>query len=187
MDDDRHSNIWTHQATIDHMTALVDDVLFLNQAEVEKLQCNPTTLDLVAFIQELIDEWQSTVKDKQRLTFVCLGEVRPFLADAKLLRQIVNNLIGNAIKYSPNGGEVVVSLNPESNQVNFQICDEGIGIPPEDQHNLFEPFNRASNVGTIRGTGLELSIAKSVWICTRVRYVIVKCWCRHKIYSNRLW
>jgi signal transduction histidine kinase len=142
------------------MTALVDDVLFLNQAEVEKLQCNPTTLDLVAFIQELIDEWQSTVKDKQRLTFVCLGEVRPFLADAKLLRQIVNNLIGNAIKYSHNGGEVVVSINPESNQVKFQICDEGIGIPPEDQHNLFEPFNRASNVGTIRGTGLELSIVK---------------------------
>lgn len=148
------------QSCVEHMTTLVNDVLFLNQAEVEKLQCNPTPLELAAFFQELIDEWQSTIRDKQRLTFVSKGEVRQFLGDAKLLKQIVNNLIGNAIKYSPDGGEVVVRLNSENNQVKFQVCDEGIGIAPEDQHSLFEPFNRGNNVGTIGGTGLGLSIVK---------------------------
>jgi len=155
------------------MTALVDDVLFLNQAEVEKLQCNPTTLDLVAFIQELIDEWQSTVKDKQRLTFVCLGEVRPFLADAKLLRQIVNNLIGNAIKYSPNGGEVVVSLNPESNQVIFRFAMKELVFHLKTNTTCLNLLIELVTLAQLEGRDWSYLLSKSVWICTRVRLLLI--------------
>lgn len=148
------------QTSVKHMTALVDDVLFLNQAEFEKLECNPTPLNLVAFFQDLIDERQSTIGDKHYLIFTWTGDDRQFPADAKLLRQILTNLLDNAIKYSPNGGIVLLHLKLDATQVSFCCCDEGIGIPIEDQHNLFKSFSRASNVGTIGGTGLGLSIVQ---------------------------
>jgi signal transduction histidine kinase len=83
-----------------------------------------------------------------------------FLGDAKLIRQILTNLIDNAIKYSPSGGTVSLSLTLEETQVIISCLDEGIGIPVEDQQELFKSFSRASNVGTIAGIGLGLSIVK---------------------------
>ena len=148
------------QDTVKHMTDLVNDVLFLNQAEFEKLSCNPTLLNIVAFFQELIDERQATIDDKHHLIFSTIGEDRQVLGDAKLLRQIFTNLLDNAIKYSPDGGTVSLTLTLEETQVIFSCLDEGIGIPVEDQQDLFKSFSRASNVGTIGGTGLGLAIVK---------------------------
>ena len=148
------------QSAIKHMTALVDDVLFVNKAEFEKLEFNPAPLNLVAFINELIDELRSTVSDKYNLIFTSTGKFTNADLDEKLLRQIFTNLISNALKYSPDGGKVQVRLTCEDNNVIFQVQDEGIGIPIEDQQKLFESFARASNVGAIAGTGLGLSIVK---------------------------
>jgi len=80
--------------------------------------------------------------------------------DAKLLRQILTNLVSNAIKYSPDGGNVGVNLSCEDSQIILQVSDSGIGISPEDQIQLFQSFSRATNVGAISGTGLGLSIVK---------------------------
>jgi signal transduction histidine kinase len=80
--------------------------------------------------------------------------------DEKLLRHIFSNLLSNAIKYSPSGGTVRWELNLTDTEAIFQIQDQGIGIPPEDQARLFESFHRASNVGQIPGTGLGLAIVK---------------------------
>jgi signal transduction histidine kinase len=148
------------QASIQHMTALVNDVLFINKAEFEKLEFQPAPLDLVTFFHEIVDELQSTLSDKHRLTFTSLGNCRECNFDAKLLRQILSNLISNAIKYSPKGGTVSLQLTCEDKKVIFSCADEGIGIPPEDERKLFDSFSRASNVGMIGGTGLGLSIVK---------------------------
>jgi signal transduction histidine kinase len=80
--------------------------------------------------------------------------------DEKLIRQIVNNLASNAVKYSPQGGLVRFDLVCQEDQAIFRIQDEGIGIPAEDRERVFETFYRASNVSTIQGTGLGLAIAK---------------------------
>ncbi|NJP09412.1 MAG: sensor histidine kinase [Leptolyngbyaceae cyanobacterium RU_5_1] len=80
--------------------------------------------------------------------------------DEKLLRQILNNLLSNAIKYSPQGGMVHFELTCQDDQVIFHIQDSGIGIFPDDQAKLFEPFHRGKNVGTIHGTGMGLAIVK---------------------------
>jgi len=148
------------QSSVRHMTALVNDVLFLNQAEVEKLSCNSVTLNLVDFLKELIDEQQARVGNKHHLSFTHVGEESQFQGDVMRLQQILTNLIDNAIKYSPSGGTVSVHLALEENQVTLSCLDEGIGIPVEDQQELFKSFSRASNVGTIGGTGLGLSIVK---------------------------
>ena len=148
------------QSAVKHMVALVNDVLFLNKAEFEKQEFQPTLIDLIPFFYEVIDELQSTEQDKYHLSFTHQGDCRQFYLDATLLRQILTNLLSNAIKYSPDGGQVQVKLTCEENQLMFQVQDEGIGIPKEDQLKLFKSFSRASNVGTIAGTGLGLSIVK---------------------------
>ena len=72
----------------------------------------------------------------------------------------MTNLLTNAIKYSPQGNQIAVKLFAEPEQIIISINDRGIGIPQADQGRLFEPFSRASNVGTIPGIGLGLAIVK---------------------------
>ncbi|NJL94393.1 MAG: sensor histidine kinase [Anaerolineae bacterium] len=76
------------------------------------------------------------------------------------MRQIVSNLLHNALKYSAAPQPVLLALSEEDDQVVLVVSDTGIGIPPEDMKQLFEPFHRATNVGTISGTGLGLSITQ---------------------------
>jgi signal transduction histidine kinase len=80
--------------------------------------------------------------------------------DEKLLLHILTNLLTNAIKYSPQDTTVLFGCSCENQEVIFEIKDEGIGIPPEDQKRLFESFHRAKNVGAIPGTGLGLAIVQ---------------------------
>jgi signal transduction histidine kinase len=83
-----------------------------------------------------------------------------YLLDEKLVRYILTNLLGNALKYSPQGSAVQLDLTCHPDKVVFRIQDEGIGIPLKDIPRLFESFHRASNVATTQGTGLGLALVK---------------------------
>ena len=72
----------------------------------------------------------------------------------------MDNLLTNAIKYSPDKGQITFELDQDDEHVIIRVSDKGIGIPEADQSRLFEPFHRASNVGSVKGTGLGLSIVK---------------------------
>ncbi len=86
---------------------------------------------------------------------------KPVMADPRLLRQIAANLISNAIKYSPQGGDVQIILDRHTGQEFVLIVrDQGIGIPEDDQARLFTAFVRGSNTANIPGTGLGLIIVK---------------------------
>ncbi|MGJ3246546.1 MAG: PAS domain S-box protein [Elainellaceae cyanobacterium] len=162
------------QSSVKHMTRLMEDVLNINRAEAGKLTFNPQPLDWVKFCQELADEMQLSAprhviafsiehpefhqidsqseSDNTLQTLPCLDET--------LLRQILNNLLSNAIKYSPPNSVVYFEGAIVRDEVVFAIRDEGIGIPPEFQHDIFESFHRANNVGNIPGTGLGMAIVK---------------------------
>lgn len=86
-------------------------------------------------------------------------EVEAFL-DKKLLRPVLTNLISNAIKYSPYGGQIQFLCTHSAEEIVFRVQDQGIGIPLDDQSKLFKSFYRASNVERIPGSGLGLSIVK---------------------------
>ena len=148
------------QTTVQRLTNLVSEVLVVNQAEAEKLSFTPTPLDLVEFCRELVTELQLTAKEDHTITFVNQGNCSGACLDEKLLRQILTNLLSNALKYSPEGDTVNFELTCDQNLVTLRIQDKGIGIPLADQQQLFESFYRASNVGIIRGTGLGLLIVK---------------------------
>lgn len=146
---------------VGHTTKLLDEILLLNQAEAGKLQFKPALMDLASFCENLVNEIQFGASD-HNLVFECNCTANNTVAtvDEKLLRQILTNLLSNAIKYSPDGGEVNFNLTLTEDGAIFKVKDSGIGIPPEDQKQLFESFHRAKNVGTIQGTGLGLSIVK---------------------------
>ena len=143
-----------------HMSNLVNDMLVVNQAELNKTQFKPVPLDLAQFLSELIQE-QQTVCDRHDLMFSVTGNVKGFMGDRGILQQVFFNLLSNAIKYSPDGGAVKIRLIGEASQVICRIQDSGIGISLEDQRRLFQSFSRGSNVGAIAGTGLGLSIVKT--------------------------
>jgi signal transduction histidine kinase len=82
------------------------------------------------------------------------------MLDEKLLQHILLNLLTNAVKYSPQEGEVRFELWEQGESLYFRISDQGIGIPQDELERLFEPFHRAKNVGDISGTGLGMAIAK---------------------------
>ncbi|HEY9751192.1 MAG TPA: sensor histidine kinase, partial [Allocoleopsis sp.] len=124
------------------------------------LQCQLTPLDLAAFCRQLFDELRFGSDEKYQFRFSQRGELPQALWDENFLRHILSNLLSNAIKYSPAGGLVQFELIAQETTLTVQIQDQGIGIPPEDQLRLFEPFYRARNVDNIPGTGLGLAIAK---------------------------
>jgi signal transduction histidine kinase len=124
-------------------------------------------MDLVAFCRQIVESMQAFVtyqhtnaSHKHTLTFVAHGGCTNAQMDENLLDHILTNLLSNAIKYSPKGGTVQFDLVCNQSSAVFRIQDTGIGIPTEDLDKLFDSFGRASNVGTIQGTGLGLGIVK---------------------------
>src|SRR5690606_6098234 len=116
-------------------------------------------LNVGQFVQQIVNEFQAIHRDTHQVVFENhLSGIS--LADLRLLRQICANLISNAIKYSPQGGEVWICLDTYEGMHRLVVQDHGIGIPEADQQRLFVTFQRASNVGKISGTGLGLAIVK---------------------------
>ena len=148
------------QATVKHMTSLLNDVLIVGRADSGKLDCQPKWMDLEEFCRDLAVELQLGSGDDQRIEFSCTGDLKQVWADEKLLRQILGNLLSNALKYSPIHTQCYFQADRKGKNIVFRVQDEGISIPLADQKQLFDLFHRASNVGNIPGTGLGLAIVK---------------------------
>ena len=146
------------QTYVKHTTQLLDDILLINKAENGQLAFGSAPLDLVPFCQKLTEEIQLNAPNHTIIFSSTSQAGVTGNLDKKLLRQILINLLSNAIKYSPHSPIVQFILNITEANVIFTIQDQGIGIPEEDQTQLFESFHRASNVSNIPGTGLGLSI-----------------------------
>jgi signal transduction histidine kinase len=148
------------QNAVASMNQLLEDVLTLSRTEAGQFMYNPVEMELLTVCKELLEPFQFTVGQNYR--FTCLAPDGPVQAwlDEKLIRHLLNNLLSNAIKYSAPGSEVQIKVFARNDWVCLQVIDQGIGIPPDEQQRLFDPFFRASNVDTQPGTGLGLAIAK---------------------------
>jgi PAS domain S-box-containing protein len=150
------------KSAIKSMKQLMEDVLFMGKSEAGQLECNPTPLHLEDFCRELIAEFMTIHHSKSEIVFNCNRDLTDACMDEQLLHYIFTNLLVNAVKYSPEGGNIQFNLtcDPDRGVALFTIQDQGIGIPETDQNRLFESFYRASNVHSIPGTGLGLVIVK---------------------------
>jgi signal transduction histidine kinase/HAMP domain-containing protein len=148
---------------VGRMIGMLDNMLIIGKADTEKAIFFPDSLNLKQFCRGVANEAEAALK---------AGSARPTLhldidtgsesvvLDQKLLRQILGNLLSNALKYSPNGGRVDFIVREKEGEASFVVADQGIGIPADELPHLFESFHRAHNVGNIPGTGLGLAIVK---------------------------
>ncbi|MEG3878352.1 HAMP domain-containing sensor histidine kinase [Microcoleus sp. herbarium7] len=153
------------QAAAKGIDQLLEDVLLLGKFESGKIAFCLLPLDLAAFCNELVAEFQSSLKLKPQtepvtLIFVNNSPSRMACLEPRLLRRILSNLLSNAIKYSLPNSQVIFELKLTENEAIFSVQDAGIGIPATDRERLFDSFFRAKNVGQIPGTGLGLNIVK---------------------------
>ena len=156
----KQQHIQRIESATENLNYLLEDILTLGKAEAGKLECHPTPIDVVSFCEELVESLQWSVTEQYTLKFAVDGDSGLAYLDEQLLWHLLNNLLTNAIKYSPLGGIVSLTLSWKDNTICFQIQDHGIGIPQPALDKLFEPFQRANNVGDIPGTGLGLAIVK---------------------------
>lgn len=147
-------------AVIEHMLHLLDKVLLVSDADGKVIHCQPVPLDLEQFCCELLETFQLDQTYPVSIQFDCLDACLSANLDPTLLRQILINLLSNAAKYSPPDRLIRFTLQCRADQAIFQIQDQGIGIPAENQKYLFEAFYRGQNTGQIRGTGLGLAAVK---------------------------
>ncbi|MGC1393688.1 MAG: PAS domain-containing protein [Coleofasciculaceae cyanobacterium] len=156
----RQRNLKRIETTAKQMTQLLNDILTFNRAETGKLELEPNLIELNRFCNHLIEEMQINAGSQYILKFLTQGKTKKAYLDEKILYFILTNLLSNAIKYSPEGGDITLTLFYQENELIFQVQDYGIGIPIEYQQQPFEPFHRGSNIGNIAGTGLGLAIVK---------------------------
>ncbi len=159
----------------DRLVGLVNDLLDVSRLEGGQMRLKPEETSLGELTRSVLDEVGGLLREKgHRLSLDGADAIPPVLVDPQLLRQVILNLVGNAIKYTSAGGDIRVRMRRDDGEVRWEIQDSGIGIPREGQRRLFEKFYRADNVRSVEteGTGLGLYI---------VRLIVERCggrvWC----------
>lgn len=150
------------QVSVQNITALINELLDLGRIEAGL----DTQMELVSpmlMLEDLMQEWRPQVEaKKQTLKLEAPPEIPVLLASPTRLRQMLNNLINNAVKYTPEGGIIRIVVAVQNNQLILQVIDNGPGIPHADQPYIFDKFYRASNAANKPGTGLGLAIVRSI-------------------------
>lgn len=154
----RHTN--RIKGSVQLLNNILNDFLSLEKLETGVVAVHKEQINLVHLGEEISREMQLICKKNQHIVYQHTGTQANFLLDPHLLKNSIINLISNAIKYSGEDTFIEFSTEILENSCTIVIKDNGIGIPVEDQKNLFEPFFRANNTGSIPGTGLGLNIVK---------------------------
>ncbi|MCA9904349.1 MAG: PAS domain S-box protein [Anaerolineae bacterium] len=141
---------------------LVDDLITLNQASLGKLVPVITSFDLDDLCRRVADHWVGIIGDRHPIVCELPDDVLPIEADMRLIKRVLDNLMSNAVKYSPVGGRVTLLLHLEDDQAVVHVKDEGIGIPEAAKARVFEMFERAENAMHLSGTGVGLAYCRMV-------------------------
>jgi signal transduction histidine kinase len=145
------------------LRTLISDILDFARIQPEQIRSDFEWVDPLEIGTEAFEEVRMAASQKGiHLKATGPSEYQPIVAARRRLRQVISNLLANAIKFSPEGSTVTLAASDEKDSLIVHILDEGIGIPPEDQENIFDDFFRASNAAEYGGAGLGLSIAKKI-------------------------
>jgi signal transduction histidine kinase len=145
------------------LNRLVNEMLDLSRMESGRIQLSLEPIDLNAVIQDVANTMQPTTPKHQFK--VRLDKALPsIMADRDKITQVVTNLANNAVKYAPEGGEIVLMTRAEGNLAHLMVSDNGIGMPKEMVERVFEPYSRVEHgaARVISGTGLGLPIARQI-------------------------
>jgi signal transduction histidine kinase len=145
------------------MGRLINDLLDLNRMEAGREELQLAEVDIGRVVSDAIDRARST-SDLHAFHVEVAPDLPRIEADPDRLAQVMANLLGNAVKYSPHGGEVRVRAVPHADGVLIEVADRGIGIPANLLDSVFEPFTRSKDhsAQAIKGTGLGLPIVRHI-------------------------
>lgn len=148
------------RTSVKNLVVILNDFLSLGKLQEGKVVPKYESFDVISFSKSIIKEINGVKKSGQII--VLKSQLTSFIMflDAKLLKHIVYNLLSNAIKYSEENSAIIFKVERTKDLLIIEITDAGIGIPLEDQKNIFSRFYRANNAENIEGTGLGLNIVK---------------------------
>jgi signal transduction histidine kinase len=154
----------TVSRNVERLATLVNELLFLAQVDAGRLELNLAEADLNQLLAEAAEAAQPAAKAKQIELALETAELTPIVCDRNRIAQLVDNLVSNAVKFTPAGGRVEVKATAASNAVALSVSDTGVGIPADELPRLFDRFYRASSaVGSATpGTGLGLAISQAI-------------------------
>lgn len=146
---------------------MINDLLNISRIESGKVEIKPEQINILALCQDIADEVYYSKSTEKNIQIIILEHPIPkVFADPDKLRQVFLNIMGNAVKFSPQAGKITVSFFTDGIQVEIYIKDEGPGISKEDLSKLFKKFSRLDSTyaaaATSGGTGLGLYISKSL-------------------------
>lgn len=148
------------KSSVNQLTGILNDFLSLGKLEEGKVDVVNETINPKEFLDEIKEEMNGILKEGQQIVLDCKMESSEIVCDARILRNILFNLITNASKYSDVNKSIYITCRDQQGSVLFEVQDEGIGIPEKDHKHMFDRFFRASNSGNVQGTGLGLNIVK---------------------------
>ncbi len=159
-----HEFVRRARSSSEHLTSLVDDLLLISRADAGQFRLNLGQANLNTIIQNALEEIELMAGDaKVKLMVQLPPELPPLAADEGRLKQVIRNLLTNAIKFTPEGGQVTIRGETRGSRVEISVCDTGRGIPPEHLPRIFERFYQvARGQGSRGGQGLGLAIVKTI-------------------------
>jgi signal transduction histidine kinase len=149
----------------DRLIGMVNTLLSISRLEDGRLELSAQPTDLVELTREVLDDLKPLIADKDLgLSTHAAAVIPPALVEQQLFRQVIVNLISNAVKYTPAGGAIRIDIESSAGALCWRISDTGIGVPRAAQRRLFQKFFRADNVTAVdtEGTGLGLYLVRLI-------------------------
>lgn len=152
------------KSSVERMGGLIEDLLRIERVRTSPLELQEKTdLEALAKVVVVNMRFSAEAKQQQLIPKIALSGIPKIMADSVLVRQAMENLVSNAIKYTPSGGKITINASHDEHNFYFSVVDTGIGIPSEHQKFVFESFYRVPTVAnTQKGSGLGLSLVKNV-------------------------
>jgi len=156
----REKHLSTIRSKVHYLDNILNDFLSIERLESGKVNYKFTEFSLSKVINEVVYNANVTLKSGQEISYPDNIEDITLRQDEKILELVLSNLLGNAIKYSPENSLITFDIKVDPDKISFGITDQGIGIPEKDQKHIFERYFRAENALLNQGTGIGLNIAK---------------------------
>ena len=162
LNDEQRSFLGTVKRNSDRLMRLVGDLLLIGQMDAGRFTLELGDVDLAELITETVTLFGGPAAEKKIELTAAVPPAVPLRGDRLRLGQLLSNLVSNAVKFTPEGGQVRVSLTEDAGMCQVTVADTGVGIPPAERGRLFERFYRASTASGTAGSGLGLAISKAI-------------------------